>query len=162
MEFILPDLCDNHPDEVQVLIPGFRNFGGRLSFCGPASTIKCHEDNSSVAAAVQEPGAGRVLMVDGGGSLRCALLGDQLAMQAAVNGWHGIVIDGCVRDVDALAEIELGVQALAANPRRSVKRHPGQRDETVTLGGVSVVPGAWVYADNNGILVANRQLLLPG
>ena len=161
MDYILPDLCDEYTEVVRVMTPMFRNFGARLSFGGPISTIKCHEDNSYVAHAVEEAGEGRVLVVDGGGSLRCALLGDNLALKASNNDWSGILIYGCVRDVDALAEIELGVQALASNPLRSTKQDIGQRDSPVTFGGISFVPGEYAYADNNGVIVSSKPLQMP-
>lgn len=161
MKYILPDLCDEYPELVRVMTPMFRNFGARLSFGGPITTIKCHEDNSLVAHAVNEPGEGRVLVVDGGGSLRCGLLGDNLALKAANNGWEGIIVYGCVRDVDALAEIELGIQAIAANPMKSVKREIGLRDEWVNFGGVDFIPGEFVYADNNGVIASAKPLSMP-
>ncbi len=161
MSYVLPDLCDEYPDLVRVMMPMFRNFGGISSFGGIITTIKCHEDNSLVAGAVGEPGDGKVLVVDGGGSLRCGLLGDNLADKAAANGWNGILIYGCVRDVDALARISLGIQALASNPLKSVKRDIGLRDEVVTFGGVSFVPGEFAYADNNGVIVSRQALRMP-
>lgn len=157
---VTPDICDAHP-EVRVLEPLFANFGGRDAFCGPVRTVKCFEDNSLVKQAVAEPGEGAVLVVDAGGSLRCAMLGDMLAEQAAANGWAGVVMYGCVRDVDVLAETDLGVQALAAHPRKSEKRGEGQRDIAVTFAGVTLAPGQWLYADNNGILVSDERLPLP-
>lgn len=156
---ITPDICDAHP-EVRVLDPLFVNFGAIEAFCGPVRTVKCFEDNSRVKEAVSEPGAGAVLVVDAGGSLRCALLGDMLAEKAADNGWAGVIMYGCVRDVDALAEIDLGVQALGAHPRRSEKHGAGQRDISVTFAGVTIEPGQWLYADNNGILIADQRLTL--
>ncbi len=161
MQYVLPDLCDEYPELVRVMAPMFRNFGARSSFGGPITTIKCHEDNSLVADAVAEAGAGRVLVVDGGGSTRCGLLGDNLALKGANNGWAGIVVYGCVRDVDALAQIELGIQALASNPLKSIKRNVGRRDDTVTFGGVDFVPGEFLYADNNGVIVAAEPLSMP-
>ena len=161
MEYVLPDLCDEYPDLVRVVAPMFRNYGGHLSFGGPISTIKCHEDNSLVAQAVEEPGQGRVLVVDGGASMRCGLLGDNLALKAASNSWAGIIVYGCVRDVDELAKMALGIQALNAIPLKSVKRDVGLRDEIVSFGGVSFVPGEFVYADNNGVLVAREALEMP-
>ena len=162
MDYVLPDLCDAYPDLVRVMVPMFRGFGGVSSFAGQITTIKCHEDNSLVARAVDEPGEGRVLVVDGGGSLRCGLLGDNLALKAAANGWAGIVVYGCVRDVDALAEIRLGIQALNANPLKSVQREVGLRDQVVSFGGVAFVPGEYLYADNNGIIVSAKPLSMPG
>nr|WP_299239955.1 ribonuclease E activity regulator RraA [uncultured Halomonas sp.] len=156
---VTPDICDAYP-EVQVLDPLFTNFGAIDAFHGPVKTIKCFEDNSRVKEAVNEPGKGAVLVVDAGGSLRCAMLGDMLAEKAAANGWAGILMFGCVRDVEVLAEIELGVQALSAHPRRSEKHSEGQRDIPVTFAGVTIHPGQWLYADNNGVLIAKERLAL--
>ena len=161
MDFVLPDLCDEYPDLVRVVTPMFRNFGGCQTFGGEIVTIKCHEDNSLVARHVEDNGEGQVLVVDGGGSMRCALLGDNLAEKAAANHWAGIIIYGCVRDVDAIAQIKLGVQALASNPLRSVKRDVGLYQEVVTFGGVEFIPGQYIYADNNGIAVSEAPLAMP-
>ncbi|HET8791953.1 MAG TPA: ribonuclease E activity regulator RraA [Modicisalibacter sp.] len=158
LSIITPDICDAHP-EVGVLDPLFVNFGAIEAFFGPVRTVKCFEDNSLIKEAVSEPGDGAVLVVDAGGSQRCALLGDMLAEKAADNGWAGVVMYGCVRDVDALAEIELGIQALGAHPRRSEKHGAGQRDISVTFAGVTIEPGQWLYADNNGILIADQCLV---
>ncbi len=155
---ILPDLCDNHPELVRVVTPMFRNYGGRVWFGGEIETIKCFEDNSLVAEAVEKPGSGKVLVVDGGGSLRCGLLGDNLALKAAENGWEGIVIYGCIRDVDTIRGIDLGVQALASNPLKSVKRNIGLLGEVLHFGGQQFIPGEFLYADNNGILVSGTAL----
>jgi regulator of ribonuclease activity A len=162
------DLCDAHKDDgrLQVLPPVFRDFGGRPAFFGPVSTVKCHEDNSMVKAAVESPGiadtpqgpVGRVLVVDGGGSLRRALLGGNLAATAARNGWAGVVIDGCVRDVAELAASDLGIRALAAMPLPTSKRDQGQRDIPVAVQGVWIRPGDWLYADVDGIVVAAGHL----
>lgn len=158
---VTPDICDAYPD-VKVLDPMFFNLGGQDAFYGPIRTVKCFEDNSRVKEAVSEPGEGAVLVVDGGGSLRCALLGDMLAAKAADNGWAGIVVYGCVRDVDVLNDTPLGVQAIGPHPRGSEKRGEGQRDVTVTFAGVTIAPGQWLYADNNGIVVASEELTLDG
>lgn len=162
MNYVLPDLCDEYPELVRVMTPMFRNFGARSAFGGPITTIKCHEDNSLIARAVDERGEGRVLVVDGGGSERCGLLGDNLALKAADNDWAGIVIYGCVRDVDALAGIDLGIQAMNANPLKSIKRDIGLRDVLVTFGGVDFIPGEYCYADNNGVIVSAESLKMPG
>jgi regulator of ribonuclease activity A len=159
--FVLPDLCDEFSDRMQIAAPVFRHFGGRRSFCGPILTISCFEDNSLVADRVREPGGGSVLVVDGGGSLRCALVGDNLARLAAGNGWAGIVVSGCVRDVEELEQMDLGILALAAHPLRSVKRGQGRRDEPVEFAGVRFVPGHYLYADRNGLAVTVRDVLLP-
>lgn len=156
----LPDLCDAFTDVVSVLEPMFSDFGGVEAFGGAVVTVKCFEDNSLVAEQVALPGDGRVLVVDGGGSMRCALLGDNLAKQAADNGWAGILVYGCVRDVEILADIPVGVQALAAHPRKSVKKGIGELDVPLTFAGVTIRPGDHVYADANGVLCSPRPLAL--
>ncbi|MCR8720415.1 ribonuclease E activity regulator RraA [Pseudomonas syringae USA007] len=161
MHYITPDLCDAYPEQVQVVEPMLSNFGGRDSFGGQIVTLKCFEDNSLVKEQVELDGKGKVLVVDGGGSLRCALLGDMLAEKAAKNGWEGLVIYGCVRDVDMLAQTDLGVQALASYPKRSEKRGVGQLDVPVTFGGVTFRPGEYLYADNNGVIISPSPLTMP-
>jgi regulator of ribonuclease activity A len=152
------DLCDAHPDAVQVAEPVFRDFGGLRAFHGPVATLRVRDDNSLVRAALSEPGLGRVLVVDGGGSTRCALLGDRLAALAVAHGWAGVVIFGCVRDAAALGSFPLGVKALAAHPRKSLKTGQGERDVTLELAGVRIRPGDHLYADEDGLLVAGRPL----
>lgn len=156
--FVLPDLCDAHPDVVRAAEPIFGCFGGRAAFGGPIRTVKCFEDNSIVADRVREDGEGAVLVIDGGGSMRCALVGDNLARLALENGWVGMVVYGCVRDVDDLAEMGIGLHALGSHPVRSVKRGEGQRDVAVDFAGLRFVPGQYLYADNNGIVVAPLDL----
>lgn len=158
MAYSTPDLCDDHPELVRVLEPMMGNFGGRESFGGEIVTIKCHEDNSLVKENVGQPGQGKVMVVDGGGSLRRALLGDMIAENAVKNGWEGIIIYGCVRDVDALAELDLGVQALASIPIKTDKRGIGDLNVPLTFGGVTFNPGEYVYADNNGVVVSAEAL----
>jgi regulator of ribonuclease activity A len=153
-----PDLSDEH-NEVRAIELPFCNYGGRQSFGGEVVTIKCHEDNSLVKAAVAEAGAGRVIVVDGGGSRRRALLGDMLAEQAADNGWAGLIIFGVIRDVDQIGETDLGVQALGTCPLKTEKLGVGQRDLQLAFGGVDISPGDFVYADNNGVIVSKRALL---
>lgn len=133
--------------------PVFRDFGGIPKFSGPIVTVKCFEDNSLVKAAVETPGEGRVLVVDGGSSLRRALLGGNLAAAAAKNGWSGVVIDGCVRDVAELAQCKTGIRALAAMPLPTDKRQEGQRDVVVQIQGALIRPGDWLYADEDGMVV---------
>jgi len=157
-EISTPDLTDEAPDAVAIELQ-WRNFGGVTQFGGQVVTIKCHEDNSLVKACVGEPGGGRVIVVDGGGSLRRALLGDMLAEQAAANGWAGLVIHGAIRDVDQIAATALGVQALGCCPLKTEKLGMGQRDVPVTIAGVTIAPGDYVYADNNGVIVSPRPLL---
>jgi len=156
--FSTPDLCDEAP-EVNAVELQFFNLGQVKQFAGPAVTIKCHEDNSLVKACVDEPGQGRVIVVDGGGSRRRALLGDMLAEKAANNGWAGLVINGVIRDVDEIGKIALGVQALGTCPVKTEKLGVGQRDIDIRIGGVNIAPGDYVYADNNGVIVSKRQLL---
>ncbi|WP_455925055.1 ribonuclease E activity regulator RraA [Pseudomonas putida] len=161
MHYLTPDLCDAYPELVKVLEPMFSNFGGRDSFGGEIVTIKCFEDNSLVKAQVELDGKGKVLVVDGGGSLRCALLGDMLAEKAAKSGWEGIVIYGCIRDVDVIAQVDLGVQALASHPLRTEKRGIGDLNVPVTFAGVTFKPGEFIYADNNGVIVSPSALKMP-
>jgi regulator of ribonuclease activity A len=153
MHFTTADLYDAHESEAHVALPGFRNFGGRRCFHGPITTLKVHEDNALVRAALETAGQGRVLVVDGGGSLRCALVGDRLAELGRNNGWAGVIVYGCIRDAAEIGRMDFGVQALGTNPRRSVKRGAGERDIPVTFHGVTFVPGQHVYADDDGILV---------
>lgn len=151
------DLCDVHKADAsgafRVLPPVFRDFGGRLRFHGPVSTVRCHEDNSLVKAAVDSPGQGRVLVVAGGASMRRALLGGNLGAAAAKNGWAGVVIDGCVRDTAELAQCAVGIKALAPLPMPPDKRNEGQRDVPVLIQGAWVRPGEWLCADEDGIVV---------
>lgn len=151
------DLCDAHKGDrsgaFRVLPPVFQAYGGRARFAGPVSTVKCHEDNTSVKAAVESPGLGRVLVVDGGGSLRRALVGGNLAAAAARNGWAGLVVDGCVRDLAELAQADVGIRALALMPLPTERRQAGQVDVPVLVQGVPVHPGDWLVADADGIVV---------
>ena len=158
MSLSTADLYDAHESIVQVVEPLYRDYGGAPAFAGPVATVKVFEDNSLVRQALEEPGNGRVLLVDGGGSLHCALLGDVLAQLAVDNGWTGVVVHGCVRDSRALAEMKLGVKALATNPRKSVKRGRGERGVLISFAGVSVHDGDWLYADQDGILISSTQL----
>ncbi len=153
-----PDLTDDNPDARAIELQ-FNNYGAVRQFAGVAVTIKCHEDNSLVKALVDEPGNGRVIVVDGGGSLRRALLGDMLAEKAAQNGWAGLVINGVIRDVDEIGRTELGVQALGTTPLKTEKLGMGQRDVPVSIGGVIINPGEYIYADNNGVIVSETSLL---
>lgn len=146
------DLCDAHLD-ARVLELQLRDFGGVDVFEGPASTLAVFEDNQLVGEALREPGAGRVLVVDGGGSRRCALVGDNLALRAQQNGWAGIVVAGCIRDAEQIAGIAIGLKALGTHPRKTVKRGEGRRDQPVRIGGATIRPGDRVYADRDGVVV---------
>lgn len=168
MDFATCDLCDLHKADssggFRVIPPAFTDFGGVRKFAGPVATVKCFEDNTLVKAAVDSPGfvdtpqgrVGKVLVVDGGGSLRRALLGGNLGAAAARNGWAGVVIDGCVRDTAELAGHAVGIRALAAMPLPTEKRNEGQADVAVQLQGVWIRPGDWLYADEDGIVVAAK------
>jgi regulator of ribonuclease activity A len=147
------DLYDERGDELDSCDLQLRQYGGRRSFDGTISTVRCHQDNVLLKAALSEPGTGRVLVVDGGGSLHSALMGDLIAGLAVANGWAGVLIHGAVRDVAALRELDLGVKALGSNPRKSAKEGAGERDVPVTFGGVTFVPGAQLFSDDDGILV---------
>jgi regulator of ribonuclease activity A len=151
------DLSDANP-HVPALEPIFSDFGGRLSFHGPAHTLKLHEDNSLVRAALEQPGDGKVLVVDGGGSERCALLGDQLAALGVENGWAGVIVYGCIRDSEAIMEMDIGVKALSTHPKKSEKRGIGLEGIPVSFAGVTIRPGDMVYADSDGILVSPEPI----
>ena len=163
--FVTCDLLDAHPEqEIQVLIPSmdgkfFNSYGARPSFSGQIVTVKCFEDNTRVKERLATDGTGKVLVVDGGASMRCALMGDMIAASAVNNHWRGVVIYGCVRDVDALATLDLGVHALAAIPRKSNRQGVGSVDTQVSFGGVDFNSGDYLYADHNGIIVSKEKLV---
>lgn len=159
MSFATADLYDDHSETVRVALPVFRDYGQRRKFFGLISTLKVFEDNTLVRTALEEDGAGRVLVVDGGGSLRCALVGDMLAQLGVDNGWQGIVVYGCIRDSAVIAGMGLGVKALNTNPKKSVKKDVGDRDINVEFAGVSFVPGEYLYADEDGILLSAGKLV---
>jgi regulator of ribonuclease activity A len=158
MQDLLPEICDQYEDAVNILEPMLGNFGAIETFYGEIVTLKAFEDNSKVREQVALDGTGKVLVVDGGGSMRHAMLGDMLAHKAAENGWSGIIINGCVRDVNAMQEIALGVQALGSHPLKTEKRGLGDINVPVVFGGVTFKPGEYVYADNNGVLVSEKQI----
>lgn len=152
------DLYDEHGENLRVLAPIFRDYGGVSDFEGSVTTLKVHEDNSLVRAALEEPGAGKVLVIDGGGSTRCALVGDLLAALGSENGWAGIVVYGCIRDSGPISQIAIGVKALATNPRKSVKKGAGDRDIVVQFAETTIAPGDYLYADRDGIVIAKAKL----
>ena len=158
MNFKTTDLCDAHGELLRVVEPLFSDFGGRSMFYGPIATVRTFEDNTLVRVALEASGNGRVLVVDGGGSLRRALLGGNLAALGAKNGWQGAIIFGCVRDTAELAEIDFGVKALAPHPRKSEKANYGDREIPVEFAGVRFEPGHYCYADDDGIVVSERAL----
>lgn len=162
--FVTCDLLDDHPEKkLQVVTPSmdgkfFKSYGARKSFGGQVVTVKCFEDNSRVKELLATEGTGKVLVVDGGASMRCALMGDLIAESAVKNHWNGVVIYGCIRDVDAIATLDLGVHALAAIPQKSNRKGAGETDIQLSFGGVNIQTGDYIYADNNGIVIANEQL----
>lgn len=158
MDYKTTDLCDFNESHVQVADPLFRPYGKKISFSGPIATLKVFEDNLLVRTALSEPGVGQVLVVDGGGSLRCALVGGLLAQLAEKNGWSGIVVHGCVRDANEINACAIGVRALNTHPRKSVKKGAGERSIPVTFAGITFVPGHHLYADEDGLIVAPNSL----
>ncbi len=155
-----PDLCDRYGDQVHVAEPVFRDFGGRASFAGEIETVHVLEDNALVRRILEDKGRGRVLVVDGQGSSRCALIGGRLAALASANGWAGLVVNGCVRDVDEIASVPLGVKALAACPRPAAKNGAGERGAPVSFAGITFTPGHRVWGDEDGLVVAATELTL--
>ncbi len=151
--FATADLSDELDRDAQVIEPPWSNYGGVTAFSGRAATVRCHDDNSKVREMLELPGEGRVLVVNGGGSMRCALLGDMLGELAVRNNWAGIVVHGCVRDSEALGKLALGVKARATHPRKSVKAGKGDTQVTLAFGGVTVAPGDMVFADADGVLI---------
>ncbi|MBK8658816.1 MAG: ribonuclease E activity regulator RraA [Bacteroidetes bacterium] len=155
------DLSDQFPAQVQVALPiGLRHFGRKKNFSGKMVTLKCFEDNSFVRKLLETDGAGQVLVVDGGGSKRCALLGDLLAALAIKNNWSGVVVYGCIRDSAAIADMELGVMALDTIPLKSNKRNEGQENIALSFAGITFTTGQYLYADEDGILVSENALSL--
>lgn len=159
MTFKTADLCDDFSADLQILEPGFISYGANTSFCGPISTIKCFEDNSRVREQLSTPGEGRVLVVDAGGSRRCAMLGDLLAAKAVDNGWNGVVMNSLIRDSVEIGTMPLGVMALGTHPLKSEKKNIGEIDLTVKFGGVIFETGDWLYADEDGIVVSRKALI---
>lgn len=153
------DLCDQFPDVIKVAEPIFRCFGQKSFFGGEIVTVKVHEDNVLVKERLSQPGTGKVLVVDGGGSMRCALVGDLLAQSAIDNGWEGIVVYGCIRDSATINTLPIGIQALSTHPLKSVKHGRGDRDLPVTFAGVTFFPGHYLYADSDGVIVSTQCLV---
>lgn len=162
-QFATCDLLDEFESQAEldlrVVAPMFKSYGKHPKFSGQIETLKVFEDNSLVREALASPGNGRVLVVDGGGSLRCALVGDQLGELAVKNGWAGIVVWGCIRDSVAINQQAIGVRALDTHPRKSIKKGAGELGLAVSFGGVSFTPGEWIYVDQDGIVLSRRALL---
>lgn len=163
MDFLTADLCDKFEERVRagrvkVLEQMLNSYGGRESFHGRIATLKLFEDNSLVRKALESSGDGRVLVIDGGGSLRCALVGDQLAALGVQKGWAGIVVNGCIRDAHAISEMDIGVMALDTHPLKSIKKNAGESDIAISFGGVTFIPGQYLYADADGVLISPDDL----
>ena len=156
--FATADLCDAHREQLSIVAPMFMCFGGRANFFGQIRTLKVFEDNALVRQTLSTPGNGNVLVVDGGGSLRCALVGDQLALLAVQNNWSGVIVYGCVRDSIAMRTLDVGIRALNTHPLRSLRKGIGDSDIPVAFGGVKFTPGHWLYADADGIVVSEKAL----
>jgi len=157
--FKTADLCDDHSDSLSIAQPLFNDYGKNISFSGEISTVKCFEDNSLVRKQLEQAGNGRVLIVDGGGSTRCAMVGDILAQMGADNGWSGIIVYGCIRDSGVIATIDIGVKAVGTMPIKSVKKGEGDIDIKVHFADVDFIPGHYVYADEDGIILSAKPLL---
>jgi regulator of ribonuclease activity A len=147
------DLVDDIGPEVRSCDLQFRQFGAHTQFAGPISTVRCFQDNALLKSILSEPGGGGVLVIDGGGSLHTALVGDLIAELARSNGWAGLIVNGAVRDAAALRGIDIGIKALGTNPRKSTKTGAGDRDVEIALGGVTFVPGEVAYSDDDGVVV---------
>lgn len=161
--FLTADLCDANPDRLAdgtlaVLPPIFKSFGKRINFHGPATTLKVFEDNALVRTTLEAAGLGHVLVVDGGGSLRCGLVGGQLGVLAEKNGWAGVIVYGCIRDSVEIDACDIGVRALALNPQKAAKKGVGERNVRVSIAGVAIAPGDWIYVDSDGILASRIEL----
>ena len=158
MTYLTTDLCDTHEDAVRVVEPMFTSFGGKTAFHGQIATLRVFEDNSFVRKALESAGQGRVLVIDGGGSIRRALVGDQLASLGLKNDWAGIVVNGCIRDSRAIAEMDIGVFAIDTHPMKTVKKNVGEANIVVSFGDVDFVPGEWIYADEDGVIVSKTAI----
>ena len=158
MAILTADLCDEYAADIQIADPIFNIYGARRSFGGQTVTLRVFEDNPLVRSALEEQGEGRVLVVDGGGSQRCALLGGVIARLASDNGWSGVVINGCVRDRLELDATDIGIRALNTCPRKSRKQGLGERGVNLYFAGVDIAPGDYLFADEDGIVVSARDL----
>ena len=159
MHDITPDLCDEFESKITLLNLPLQNFGQRGAFWGKIVTVRCYHDNSKVREVLETDGNGKVLVVDGNGSCQKALLGDQLAILAIENGWEGVIVNGAVRDVGMMSQMDLGVQALGASPFKTEKRGMGQVNVTLTVHNQLIQPGDYIYADWNGVLISSELLL---
>ena len=158
MKDITPDICDKHADKVTLLGLPLHSFGRKFAFYGEIVTVRCYHDNSKVREMLSQDGRGKVLVVDGHGSCKKALLGDQLAILAIDNHWEGVIVNGAVRDIAAMSEMELGIKALGASPFKTEKRDVGETNVTLTIHNQMIQPGDYIYADWNGVLMSTELL----
>lgn len=161
MKDLLPDLCDLYSEQLQIAEPIFTSYGKRTCFYGEVVTVSCFEDNSRVRELVAQNGKGKIMVIDGGGSKRRALLGDMLAEKAVNNGWEGFVINGAIRDIAAQSQLSIGIHALCAHPIPTEKRGLGDLGKTLRFAGITIAPGDYIYCDLNGIAVSKQPLALP-
>lgn len=160
LSFKTTDLCDGNAGKVSIAVPSeLKDYGGRNNFYGKIHTVKCFENNPFVRTALESEGEGKVLVVDGGGSMNCALLGDMLGEIAVKNKWSGIIVNGCIRDSSALSLLELGVRALNTNPQKSGKKNEGQNNVKVNFSGIDFIPGEFIYCDEDGIITSKEDLI---
>lgn len=152
------DLCDRYAETLQIAEPTLKNFGGNVVFNGQIATLKVFEDDALVRTTLEKPGQGQILVVDGGGSMHCALMDEQLAQLAKQNGWFGVIVNGCIRHSKALAKIEIGIRALAKHPRNSFKHGVGEKNVPVRFVGIHFTPGQHLYADEDGLVVSETAL----
>lgn len=157
---LLPDLFDQYEQQLQLAEPLFNDYGGKAIFSGEIVTVSCFNDNSKVKELVATDGTGKVMIVDGKGSLTRALLGDMLAEQAVANGWQGIIINGCIRDAGTIATLTLGVKALGCNPIKTEKLGVGEINQNISFAGLEFIAGHYVYGDTNGLAISEKQLIL--
>lgn len=159
-QIVCADLYDKYEDELRVMLPKFNDYGGKTEFMGQAVTLKVYEDNTLVRAALEESGEGKVLVIDAGESMRCAMVGDNLAELGVKNGWRGIIVAGCIRDSAVIKTLDIGVKAMNTNPRKSVKKGAGDRDISINIAGITVNPNDYIYADVDGVVVSDTELEL--
>ena len=157
--FTTPDLFDDHRNSVQVADSGLRHFGKKTTFSGQAVTVTCPEDNSFAADVLHQDGKGKVLVIDGFASKRFAFIGDIMAERALQNGWEGVVITGCCRDIEILATMNLPVMAIGSTPRSTLKRGFGDQDQVINMLGTAIAPNDWLYGDVNGLIISKAPLI---
>ncbi|MBH43863.1 MAG: ribonuclease activity regulator protein RraA [Gammaproteobacteria bacterium] len=157
-DFVVADLCDQN-DDIEIIKPIFQSYGLNKSFSGKIKTVKVHNDNSYIKKLLENDGDGFIMVVDGGGSLECALMGDNLAEQACKNNWKGILINGCIRDSEIINTLPISIKALNTCPIKSIKNNKGEYDSNLSFGGVTFINGNYIYSDSDGIIISTKDLL---